>query len=159
MIYPLARICAILLCLALFPGCALLAQRSEKKRRVAAEKAMAEARRHPLHVGQIALVNVEDRFVLIDAVTPQNPRVGSIWRTYRAGALSGELRATGVRRRPWVIADIAHGEPQTGDTVLQPAEAEPSAAPRAEAVRSEPVAPPPPKPVPFWKRWFGKGRG
>ena len=88
---------------------------------------------------------------------PQNPRAGTTWRAYSDGALSAELRATGVRRRPWVIADIVSGQPQKGDTVMQPPEVESATAPRAEPVRRDVTPPPPPpaKRAPFWKRWLG----
>jgi hypothetical protein len=153
MISLLPRFCVFLLCLALLPGCALFKKRSSAKQRAANEKALAEARKRPLLVGRIVLVNPTDRFVLIDAATAPAARVGATWRAYSEGALSAELRATDVRRRPWVIADIVSGEPQTGDTVMQPAEIESATAPRAEPVRPEPPAPPA-KPVPFWKRWL-----
>jgi hypothetical protein len=155
MIRSLSRLCVFLLCFSMFSGCALFRKRAEKKQRAAMEKALGEASRSPLLVGRIALVNLTDRFVLIDAASAPAARAGATWRAYSGGTVSAELRSTDVRRRPWVIADIVSGEPQTGDTVMQPGEVEPGVAPRAEPVRREPPTAPA-KPVPFWKRWFGK---
>ena len=152
------RFCAFLLCLSLLPGCALFKKRSEAKRRAATEKALAEARGRPLLVGRVALVNTADRFVLIDAASAPAARAGATWRAYSDGALSAELRSTNVRRRPWIIADVVSGEPQKGDTVLQPPEIETTAAPRAEPVGREPEPAAPAKPAPFWKRWLGLGK-
>lgn len=158
MIRPLARLCVFLFCLSLLPGCAIFKKRSVSKKRVEAEKAVAEAARRPLLVGRIALVNASDGFVLIDAATASLARSGASWRAYSGDAISAELRSTDVKRRPWVIADIVSGEPQTGDTVMQPAGEAEGTAPRAEAVTS--VAPETPaapaKRPPFWKRWFGR---
>lgn len=117
-------------------------------------RAVEEGRRHPWIVGRITLVNEADRFALIDATSSQPGPAGTMWRAYSSGELTAELRSTGVRRRPWVIADIVQGKPRIGDTVLQPAELEPSTAPRAEAVQRD-AAPPLPPPRPFWKRWLG----
>lgn len=159
MIRPLAPCCAVLLLgLALLPGCALWKGRADAGRRVAMEKALAEARQHPVRVGRIVLVNADAHFVLIDAASAQTPRAGAVWRAYSGGALTAELRATGVRRRPWVIADIVQGKPAAGDLVVQPAEAEPTAAPRAEAVQHDPPTPPV-RSLPFWKRWLGFRQG
>jgi hypothetical protein len=155
MIPLLTRFCVFLLCFSLFPGCASFKKRSDAKHRAATERTVDQAGSQPLLVGKIALVNAGDRFVLIDAASTPATRVGANWRAYTGGAMSAELRATDVRRRPWVIADIVSGEPQTGDTVMQPAEAEAGTTPRAEPVRHE-TATPAAKPLPFWKRWLGR---
>ncbi len=151
---PIARLSAFLLCLSLLPGCAIFQPRSDEKKRAAQEQAVAEVNRRPALVGRIALVNAEENFVLIDAGTAPAARSGAMWRAYAGDAISAELRATDVKRRPWVIADIVSGEPRTGDTVMQPAGEATGTAPRAEPVFPEPA--PPAKRVPFWKRWFGR---
>lgn len=153
-----ARLCVLLLCLLFGPGCASLGKRAGSKNVAATERATAEASRGPHLVGRIALVNESDRFVLIDAASAPATRLGAIWRAYTGDAISAELRATDVRRRPWVIADIVSGEPQKGDTVIQPGADGEGASPRAEIVSQEAVPQPPPKRLPFWKRWSGGGR-
>ena len=164
MIRLFVRACAFLLCLSFLAGCAQLKKRSEEKKRVVAQKATDDASRRPLLVGRISLVNADDGFVLIDAASAPAARAGANWRAYSGDAISAELRATDVRRRPWIVADIVSGEPQKGDTVMQPAGVEPGTAPKAEPVHPEPAAEatpaaepaPPTKPAPFWKRWFGR---
>jgi hypothetical protein len=160
MIASFPRWCAIVLLMGALGGCQLLPRAAAARRRAANEKAMAEARQRPLLMGRIALVNAETHFVLVDGADAQSPKAGASLRSYADGALSGELRATGVRRRPFFIADIVHGTPAKGDVVLQPGEGEAPTAPRAEPVRHQPPTPPA-QPFPFWKRWlrglrFGK---
>lgn len=148
-----------LICVGALPACALLPKGSKAQARAAAARASEESHRRPLLVGQVAMVNAEDGFVLVDAATVTTVRAGTIWRTYTGTAVSAELRATEVRRRPWVVADIVSGIPQKNDTVMQPAGALEGTAPRAEAVLPPATEEVPgdeasAKRAPFWKRWF-----
>jgi hypothetical protein len=153
---PNVRVCALLLCVLLLPGCSIFGKRSAAKKTAASEQVRAEAARRPLQVGRIALVNTTDGFVLIDAASFPSARTGETWRAYSGDTVSAELRATDVRRRPWVIADIVTGEPKTGDMVMQPAGTEAGNTPRAEPVAPAPATPPATKAPPFWKRWLGR---
>src|SRR5438067_233000 len=101
---------AIALTLLLLPGCALLRKQKEK-RRAAEEKRLAALPKVPQLVGTITLVNAEGGFALIDTGSAPSPPVGAVITSRTAGADSGELRVTAVRRHPFVIADIVKGKP------------------------------------------------
>ena len=119
-------------------------------RRGTPETAFVDSRRAPLAIGRVALVNVEERFALIEANLAQSPGLGTALRAYTGNAVSAELRATGVRRRPFLVADLVSGMPAKGDLVVQPlSEATPVpgaiTAQSAEAPAAEPRR----------KRWLG----
>jgi hypothetical protein len=104
------------------PGCSLLRkwdQKHQEKRRAAEEKRLAVMPKRPQLAGTITLVNPEGGFVLIDSGSAPSPPVGTVIKCQSAGVVSGELRVTEVRRRPFVIADIVKGTPQKGDPVFQ----------------------------------------
>ncbi len=100
----------------------------------------------PMLVGTISLVNEGSRFVLIDNGDLPAPESGSVMKSYGDGAETGELMATQVRRRPFIIADIKGGAPQKGDRVLLPANAVRKATAAGEPERRR-----------GWRLWpFGK---
>jgi hypothetical protein len=138
-----------LLAAAGFTGCALLPN-SPAKRRAAAQKEQTEAGKRPLLIGRITLVNAEEKFVLIDAAGTHAPAAETILRAYAGTELTGELRATKVQRRPFLIADITQGEPKRGDTVVRSGSLEPSE-PLAVAVTA-PTPTPAPKRRSLWLR-------
>lgn len=122
------------------------------RRKAAAQRALDEARRAPLVVGQVSLVNEDERFALIEGNLVQPPAAGTILRIYSGDAVTAELRATGVRRRPFLVADLVSGTPAKGQLVVQstPVEAAPP-----PATPATPAATAAPKPAPIWKRWLG----
>lgn len=73
----------------------------------------------PHKVGTVAMVNREMRFVLLDVGTFYTPAPGSALKTFTSGIESGTLSVTGERRRPFIAADIASGEPIVGDDVFE----------------------------------------
>jgi hypothetical protein len=130
--------------LSLVPACGGAAR---KRRKSAAAAAFAP---QPLLVGTIALVNVEGSFVLIDNGRHPSPPSGAALRSFTAGAPSGELVATEVRKRPFVIADIRSGSPQKGDRVFFTGAAPaPNTPPPPESEQQPgPAAPPDPLALP-----------
>lgn len=99
------------LCLVtLLAGCSLF--RHDPKRGSAA------APPRPLVVGIITLVNESEHFVLIDTDVLAAPSAGALLQTWAEGRQTGELTASAVQRRPFVIADIRQGNPRKGDRVV-----------------------------------------
>lgn len=126
------------------PACALLGKRKPKR-----PAAMVP---QPILTGVISLVNEEARFVLIDNGILAAPSSGAQMKSYSGSAETAELVATGVRRRPFTIADIRSGAPRKGDRVfVMPAEnaAAPQTAPAAPAATpasgAAPLLPEPPQ--------------
>ena len=108
----------------LHPGCA----RWRRPRSLPAATAP-----RPVPMGAVALVNVEEGFVLIDNGSLPPPEQGAVLRTYSGAVVSAELLATDVRRRPFIIADIKRGQPRKGDRVEMPRFLEPTAPAPASA--------------------------
>ena len=136
-------------------GCGLL-HFTAGRRRGPSEAALAAARRAPVAVGRVSLVNAEGRFALIEATGVQSPVTGTALRAYTGNVVSAELRATGVRRRPFLVADLVSGLPLKGDLVVQPGKVETPAAP---AVTPPPADAPTAADPPRWRRWLGFFRG
>lgn len=95
-------------------GCAWWRARGERDARKQPEQAV-----RPRLVGTIALVNVDERFVLIDNGSEFAPPSGAALKSFSGKTETGVLMAGSVRRRPFVIADIVKGTPQKGDQVFQ----------------------------------------
>jgi hypothetical protein len=151
MSFIFVRISTLVVFAALLSGCGSMPS-VKRKRRAAAERALAESRRAPLTVGRVSLVNEDERFALIETDLPQTPASGTKLRIYRNNAVSAELTATGVGRRPFLVADVVSGNPEKGDVVLQPSamEGAPAKASPAAAAATPTPAVQPPK-----KRWLG----
>ena len=143
------RLSNVVLVAALLAGCGWMPW---GRRHAATEKEIAGSRRAALVVGRVSLVNAAERFALIEENMVQAPAAGTLLRIYSGSVLSAELRATGVRRRPFLVADFVSGTPAKGDSVVQPMTAEANP-PRATAVTPE--ATPSPAAPPGWKRWLG----
>ncbi len=150
------RLFFVALCAALATGCSWMPGK-KNRRLAAAEKALVEARRAPTPVGRVALVDTRQRFALIESTMAQPPVAGMILRTYEGSAVSAELRATGVRRRPFLVADLVSGTPARGELVVQPGAGEET--PRAIATKQPDAPGGGAQSGPFWKRWLGFFRG
>jgi hypothetical protein len=83
--------------------------------------AAAQARRPLQRIGVVTLVNEADGFVLIDSGSLPTPADGARLRSYTGPVASGELKASAVRRRPFVVADIVEGTPRAGDEIFEAA--------------------------------------
>lgn len=70
-------------------------------------------------IGTIKMVNKEDKFVLIDAIGYGATQPGDSLVCIVNQRQSGFLRASAVRNPPFLIADIASGDPAPGDKVYK----------------------------------------
>ncbi len=73
----------------------------------------------PKLVGVIAMVNGEDRFVLVEENQGTSLLPGTALKCIRDGVESGVVAVGQERRRPYITADIVSGDPQRGDQVFQ----------------------------------------
>lgn len=74
----------------------------------------------PRSIGVVKTVNKEDRFVLIDATTFQGAEAGDLLVCVRDQRETANLRMSTLKNPPFLIADIASGNPAPGDRVLKP---------------------------------------
>lgn len=74
----------------------------------------------PQLVGVIKMVNTEDRFVLIDAVSSQGTEAGALLVCIMNQQETANLRMSSLKNPPFLIADIASGTPAPGDRVFKP---------------------------------------
>jgi hypothetical protein len=96
--------------LLLFAGCAT------KPRPAAAPPAPVR----PSVVGEIAVVDEEKRFVLIDLDSNLYvPAPGAALRSINASGAAAHLKASAEQKRPFIAADIVDGEPVVGDEVVR----------------------------------------
>lgn len=71
----------------------------------------------PRYLGEVATVNPEAKFLLIDISGFQAPAAGTELVARRKGEETARLRAGDEVRRPFAVADILSGNPETGDGV------------------------------------------
>ena len=74
----------------------------------------------PSVVGEIAVVDEEKRFVLIDLDSNLYvPAPGAALRSTNAAGATAHLKASPEQKRPFIAADIVDGEPAVGDEVVR----------------------------------------
>jgi len=74
----------------------------------------------PSVVGEIAVVDEEKRFVLIDLGSNLYvPAPGVAMRSTNAAGATAHLKASPEQKRPFIAADIIDGEPAVGDEVVR----------------------------------------
>ena len=74
----------------------------------------------PVAVGEIAVVDEEKRFVLIDLDSNLYvPPPGAALRSVSAAGKTARLKASPEQKRPFIAADIIDGEPAVGDQVVR----------------------------------------
>ena len=74
----------------------------------------------PRVVGEVAIVDEEKRFVLIDLESNLYvPAPGTELRTTNARGETAHLKASPEQKRPFVAADIVDGDPAVGDEVVR----------------------------------------
>ena len=82
--------------------------------------AAAPATIPPFVVGEIAVVDEEKRFVLIDLGSNLYvPAPGAALRSTNAAGATAHLKASPEQKRPFIAADIVDGEPAVGDEVVR----------------------------------------
>ncbi|HEY5743854.1 MAG TPA: hypothetical protein VIS99_15105 [Terrimicrobiaceae bacterium] len=74
----------------------------------------------PRLIGVIKTVNKDDRFVLIDAATFQAAEAGDLLICIKEQKETANLRMSTLKNPPFLIADIASGNPAPGDRVFKP---------------------------------------
>lgn len=74
----------------------------------------------PQLIGTVKMVNKEDHFVLIDAISYGATQAGDAMVCIVNQQESAHLRASALRNPPFLIADIASGNPSPGDKVYKP---------------------------------------
>ena len=104
-------------CVLLFSGCQTV--RGVWAMRPWRKTAAAVTADYAPRLGVIASVNGPLKFVLVDCGTAPVPGKGRELRVYRDGAIVAELTATSRVKRPYLLADIAAGNPVVGDAVMQ----------------------------------------
>ncbi|MBA3608001.1 MAG: hypothetical protein H0W43_05750 [Chthoniobacterales bacterium] len=108
----LSILCLTIGGLLLLSGCASAA------RPKAVPTASAAAR--PRVVGEVAVVDEEKRFVLIDLQSNLYvPPPGTELRTTNSAGDTARLKASPEQKRPFIAADIVDGDPAVGDEVLK----------------------------------------
>jgi hypothetical protein len=71
-------------------------------------------------IGEIAIVDEEQRFVLVDLDSYLYvPEAGTALRAVNHGAETAHLKASPEQKRPFIAADILDGRPVVGDQVVQ----------------------------------------
>ncbi len=74
----------------------------------------------PRIVGEVAIVDEEKHFVLIDLDNNLSvPTPGLALRSINASGETAHLKATVEQKRPFIAADIVDGDPAVGDPVVQ----------------------------------------
>jgi hypothetical protein len=93
-----------------FPGCAPQPRPATAAPRPA----------RPSVVGEIAVVDEEKRFVLIDLGSNLYvPAPGAAMNSINAAGAIAHLKASPEQKRPFIAADIIDGEPGVGDEVVR----------------------------------------
>ncbi len=102
-------------CLLLICGCASPARPAAASRAPAKPPPIIHA-----IVGEIAIVDEEERFVLIDLGSNLYvPTPGALLRSSNAAGETAHLKASLEQKRPFVAADIVDGQPMVGDEVVR----------------------------------------
>ena len=105
-----------LACLTITGSILALSSCAPKKR----PEAPAPAAIAPRVVGEIAVVDEEKRFVLIDLESHLYvPAPGTALRAINAKGETAHLKASPEQKRPFVAADIVDGDPAVGDEVVR----------------------------------------
>ena len=108
-------------------GCATndsKATNAAKKKTPATSKARAANQKSTLAptlqlTGQVASVNSELRFVVLDFSVGDMPGINQRLGVYRAGQKVGQVKVTGPQSDTNIVADVIEGEAQAGDEVRQ----------------------------------------
>lgn len=66
---------------------------------------------------KVVSVNTVGRFVVLNFPPDRMPKVGQPMFLYRAGLKVAEVRITGPQQENNIVADLASGDAQVGDTV------------------------------------------
>jgi hypothetical protein len=82
--------------------------------------ATSTAPAQPTMIGEIAVVDEEKRFVLIDLDSNLYvPSPGTALRATNPSGVTARLKASPEQKRPFIAADIIDGDPAVGDEVIR----------------------------------------
>jgi hypothetical protein len=82
--------------------------------------ATSAAPAQPTVVGEIAMVDEEKRFVLVDLDSNLYvPAPGTALRATNSSGATARLKASPEQKRPFIAADIVDGDPVVGDQVFR----------------------------------------
>ena len=74
----------------------------------------------PTVIGEVAVVDEEKKFVLIDLDSNLYvPSAGTTLRATNASGQTAHLKASPEQKRPFIAADIVDGDPAVGDQVVR----------------------------------------
>ena len=102
--------------LALAGGCAWLPQTPQSAKPAVARPAPIVTPDYSL-AAKVVSVNTVGRFVVLSFPVSQMPKMDQTFFLYRSGLKVAEVRITGPQQDSNIVADIASGEAQVGDTV------------------------------------------
>ncbi len=101
-------------------GCANPGKPAASAKRSASPTPSATPRVTHFMVGEIAVVNETERFVLVDlGAHLYVPPPGELLQTTDATGTTAHLKASPEQKRPFIAADIVDGTPKVGDEVLR----------------------------------------
>lgn len=83
------------------------------------KKAKPPVAQQPRLIGVVKMVNLDDKYVLVDAVT-QSAAPGDLLICITNQKETANLRMSSLKNPPFLIADIASGTPAVGDRVFKP---------------------------------------
>lgn len=109
----IARCLLVFLCAAALGGCSTIQRWLGRKPKPKATPVVT------LAVGTIAGVSTQPPFALVDAGTFATLGEGKKLLVLRHGFQVAELKTTGLRKHPFVVADVLSGEPRKGDQVYR----------------------------------------
>lgn len=117
LVFRLTIVTGMLVLLSL-PGCASRGRREPGPKTKTSSATPTPA--PPIHVlvGDVAIVNEEKGFVLIDLGSNLYvPDPGTALRVVREGVVVAQLKTSPEQKRPFIAADIVEGKPEAGDRV------------------------------------------
>jgi hypothetical protein len=122
MIHSRVRTFVMVSCAVLLSGCSSFpGERAPKAKLVGFKhtKNPPGSKHEPKLIGNVAMVNMDGKFVLIACGAWSAPEVGTALKCMRGGVETAVLAAGNERRGIHVAADIASGLPARGDEVYQ----------------------------------------
>lgn len=93
------------------------------------KKAKPPAALPPQWTGVIRMVNLPERFVLIESAAVGTAIPGETYLAISKGTETASLRMTSLKNPPFLIADILSGSPSAGEKIYRPKADQPEPAP------------------------------
>ncbi len=71
----------------------------------------------PVRLGRVSMINTEEEFALIELSSPLMPKEQTTLYAFKNQMRSAQLKVSGERQTPFLIADIVEGHPSQNDLV------------------------------------------